>query len=224
MVADSQPRPYIDEHTSGHVWFPQHGIEIWITGEVIDGPDRTLREEGAAYNDTMERFTVRVRDPFGRRDRPFDVVFGAFTGNSELSYPPLWLDRLRIGSLVQVQLFITDSEDLADLADLHGAYGHEFFAHTLRLFSDESGQFPAGEGPASTAPQSPLRQMVFDLNGRMSWEGTGGAAQQSAPAPDQDTPDGHCWRCGAALEADERADGESLCAYCAAVWDKMRDD
>jgi hypothetical protein len=206
MVTPAAYRPYVDAKRHGHTWDVTDGITISITGVVVDGPivEYDNGDIDDLYRDRMDSFTLRVRHGHGFWvGDDFDLPIFVHTDNQECDLPPRWLAHLRLGSLVRVQLSARGIEDLIALSD----EGREpLMAYGLRVIANQDGPFPEADGAAPTATESPLRQMTFDEHGRISWQG-------AQPARDQDAPDGHCWRCGAELEAEDRADGETLCSY-----------
>jgi hypothetical protein len=147
MVTAAEYRPYIDERERGHIWFPEEGVEVWITGTVIAGPQVEYEDSepilGEPYLSRGDSFRVRVRGV--RRDGPLDLLIVMHTDSGCGPMPPLWLRHLRVGALVQVRLLILASEDLARL---HSG-DDEFMALTVRVLSDEDGRFP-GDGEERT--------------------------------------------------------------------------
>ena len=135
-------RTYIDEREAGSDFYPHHEIDVWLTGEVIDGPNVEYDNSDKAddwYRDRMDSFTLRVRGARFPDHGDLDVLIHAHNNSETGPLPPLWLARMRVGSLVQVRLVITDSEDLAALHALPGGLLGQrvFMAHTVRVFTDE---------------------------------------------------------------------------------------
>jgi hypothetical protein len=130
-------RAYVDEREVGRDFNPQHEIDVWLTGEVIDGPTVEYDHSNADdwFRDRMDSFTLRVHHGRFPSRGDLDVLIHAHTSNQECDLPPLWLAHLRLGSLVQVRLVIIGSQDLADLHASDGQHG--FMAHTVRVYADK---------------------------------------------------------------------------------------
>src|SRR5579871_2865346 len=78
-------RTYIDEREAGSDFYPHHEIDVWLTGEVIDGPNVEYDNSDKAddwYRDRMDSFTLRVRGARFPDHGDLDVLIHAHN-NSE---------------------------------------------------------------------------------------------------------------------------------------------